>query len=94
MKYMMTTIKLALSMSSLALVSYTHLQFLLMGTRVKRSGTWVEDGVFERSKTSFKPSFAEASEARRVFTAEQCRSIRTSAGEKFQASNYSSLYHL
>ncbi len=94
MKYMMTTIKLALSMSSLALVSYTHLQFLLMGTRVKRSGTWVEDDVFERSKIFFNPSFAEASEGRRVFTAEQCRSIRTSAGKKFQASNYSSLYHL
>ena len=31
---------------------------------------------------SFKPSFAEASEARRVFTAEQSRSIRTSAEEK------------
>ena len=43
--------------------------------------------IFERSGIFFNPSFAKASEGRRVFTAEPSRSIRTSAQEIDQNRN-------
>ncbi|SRR5260221_2656317 len=50
---------------------------------MKKTVMNISRNILERSKKPFKPSFAEASEARRVFTAEQCRSIRASAGILF-----------